>query len=94
VIRKNETLYAYRNRCPHTGVNLNWLPDQFLDLNGEYIQCAMHGALFRIDDGYCVYGPCAGASLEKLPLQCEQGKVYLITENAFLSKETKPGEPL
>lgn len=60
--------YAYRNRCPHTGVSLNWLPDQFFDIGREYVQCSMHGALFRPADGFCIRGPCLGRSLESLSL--------------------------
>jgi len=60
--------YAYRNSCPHTGVTLNWLPDQFFDPSLEYIQCSLHGALFQPQDGLCVYGPCAGRVLASLPV--------------------------
>jgi nitrite reductase/ring-hydroxylating ferredoxin subunit len=41
------------------------------------IQCALHGALFRIEDGYCLYGPCQGASLHPLPLR-QEGAVVII----------------
>ncbi len=69
--------YGYRNACPHTGVNLNWLPDQFFDLRQRYLQCSMHGALFEPGTGYCVSGPCAGASLIALPIRVEGQTVYL-----------------
>ncbi|MCB1787128.1 MAG: Rieske 2Fe-2S domain-containing protein [Chromatiaceae bacterium] len=68
VVRKDGVLAAYRNSCPHTGAPLEWLPDQFLDLDNSFIQCAIHGALFRPEDGYCVRGPCAGGALEALLL--------------------------
>jgi len=61
--------YAYRNRCPHTGAPLDWQPHQFLDERGELIQCAIHGALFAIETGLCLRGPCAGRSLQALPVQ-------------------------
>lgn len=64
--------YAYKNSCPHTGVTLNWLPNQFFDAGQDYIQCGTHGALFQPQDGRCVYGPCVGRFLEKLPvMHCE-----------------------
>ena len=66
-------LRAYVNTCPHTGVSLNWLPNQFFNLEGDYLQCATHGALFRIEDGYCVRGPCAGASLQAIPIALVDG---------------------
>lgn len=77
VVRRGEHLTAYINRCPHTGVNLEWQRDQFLDLSNSYIQCATHGALFRIEDGYCVRGPCAGERLEPVRLQLKEGLILL-----------------
>ena len=78
VVRRGDSVYGYLNRCPHTGVNLEWLPHQFLDPSGGFIQCATHGALFRIEDGYCLRGPCAGDSLQPLELAVEQGTVFLL----------------
>ena len=63
VVRTTTGVYAYRNRCPHTGAPMEWEPDQFLDITGTVIQCGIHGALFRVEDGYCVSGPCARQSL-------------------------------
>jgi nitrite reductase/ring-hydroxylating ferredoxin subunit len=37
----------------------------------------MHGALFEIDGGACVSGPCAGLSLHSLPVRVVQGYVML-----------------
>jgi len=69
--------YGYRNECPHTGVNLNWLPDQFFDLQQQYLQCSMHGALFEPVNGHCLRGPCAGERLTTLPIRVEGPWVYL-----------------
>ena len=77
VVRKDGILAAYRNRCPHTGAPLEWLPDQFLDLDNSFIQCAIHGALFRPEDGYCLRGPCVGQSLEPLALEVVDGRIRL-----------------
>lgn len=68
VIFQDNDVFAYRNQCPHTGAPLNWLPGQFLDQSGHYIQCSGHDALFRIDDGYCLAGPCNGQSLSPVPV--------------------------
>ncbi|MET1081368.1 MAG: Rieske (2Fe-2S) protein [Pseudomonas sp.] len=65
-VRKDGQVHAYLNRCPHRGIPLEWLPDQFLDHSGSLLQCATHGALFLIDSGECVAGPCAGQSLTAL----------------------------
>ena len=78
IVRNNERVFGYINRCPHTGVNLDWQPDQFLDLTGYRIQCSTHGALFRIRDGYCVYGPCVGRHLTPVRLILNNSRIQLI----------------
>ncbi len=77
VVRKDDVLAAYINRCPHTGAPLEWLPDQFFDLDNSFIQCAIHGALFRPEDGYCLRGPCVGQSLQPVELGVEQGMLWV-----------------
>jgi nitrite reductase/ring-hydroxylating ferredoxin subunit len=77
LVRKGDRVFGYRNRCPHTGAPLEWQPDQFLDFDGSFIQCALHGALFRIHDGYCLRGPCAGHGLEPVEVRVEEGRVVL-----------------
>ena len=71
VVRAGETLRAYENACPHTQGPLDWVPDQFLTAEKDMILCATHGALFRLDDGHCLSGPCVGESLRQLPLSIE-----------------------
>lgn len=78
VVRKGDGVHGYVNRCPHTGVNLEWLADQFLDEDGALIVCATHGALFEIDSGYCVAGPCAGDRLRPVPVAVIDGDVVLL----------------
>ncbi|WP_417662951.1 Rieske (2Fe-2S) protein [Pseudomonas sp.] len=66
VVRKDARVFAYYNSCPHRDVPLEWQPNQFLDSSASLIQCATHGALFLIDSGECVAGPCAGQFLDAL----------------------------
>ncbi|MCY1271977.1 Rieske [2Fe-2S] domain protein [compost metagenome] len=66
VVRRHGQVHAYRNRCPHRDVPLNWNTDEFLDDSGSLLRCAQHGALFLIDSGECVAGPCEGETLEAL----------------------------
>jgi len=63
VVRQANQVFAYRNRCPHLGIPLDWLPDEFMDLDAELLRCATHGALFLPDTGECVSGPCVGQFL-------------------------------
>ena len=58
VVRKEDVLAAYRNRCTHTGAPLEWLPDQFLDMDDGFIQCAIHGASTEGATLYCTLQPC------------------------------------
>lgn len=78
VVRIDNQFYAYRNRCPHLGIELNWMPGQFLDADKCFIQCSTHGALFTPEDGHCIAGPCAGDQLEHWGVQ-QQGDTLLIT---------------
>ncbi len=71
VISHNGRHVAYVNECPHLGIALNWAPDKFLDSDGKYIQCSMHGALFKPEDGECIHGPCLGHYLREVTLKQE-----------------------
>jgi nitrite reductase/ring-hydroxylating ferredoxin subunit len=77
VVRRGERVFAYVNSCPHVGTPLEFVADQFLNLDRTLIQCSTHGALFRIEDGYCVDGPCSGDALEALEAEVRDGQVYL-----------------
>jgi nitrite reductase/ring-hydroxylating ferredoxin subunit len=80
LVRLPSGVVAYRNSCPHTGGPLDWVPDQFLNLDGNLIQCATHDALFRIEDGACVKGPCVGRSLTAIPVKIERQRVSVILD--------------
>ncbi|OOG25700.1 (2Fe-2S)-binding protein [Thioalkalivibrio denitrificans] len=77
VVRHGDMVRAYRNSCPHTGGPLEWLDHQFLDDEGAFIVCATHGALFRIEDGFCFAGPCKRQSLSGIPVRVEDNRVVL-----------------
>lgn len=77
VVRQGTRVRVYRNRCPHRGLPLNWKEHQFLDPTGTMIQCAQHGALFIIDSGRCVTGPCPGATLEAIPHQIINNHLWI-----------------
>jgi nitrite reductase/ring-hydroxylating ferredoxin subunit len=75
VVRKGENAFGFRDRCPHAGMPLAAHGDNFLTRAGDLILCASHGALFRLEDGVCVGGPCAGAALETFPVIVRDGAV-------------------
>ncbi len=78
IVKKDSQISVYKNSCPHTFGPLDWMPDQFLDLDNQYIQCANHGALFEINSGLCIYGPCKNQSLKTLPFKIKNNHIYLL----------------
>lgn len=76
-IRRGDTVFAYVNSCPHVGTPLDMWPGRFLTRDGEYILCATHGALFRIEDGHCVAGPCVGRGLTPIDVAVREGEVKI-----------------
>ena len=90
VVRTPPHLHGYMNRCPHTGVNLDWTPDVFLDVTGTLLQCAMHGALFRFEDGYCIFGPCAAQSLTPIALHVREGIVEAEIPDGLMESPAAP----
>ncbi|MEM7401139.1 MAG: Rieske 2Fe-2S domain-containing protein [Pseudomonadota bacterium] len=78
IVKKNSKISVYKNSCPHTEGPLDWTPDQFLDLDNEYIMCANHGALFEIATGLCIYGPCKKQSLSALAFTIKDNQIYLL----------------
>lgn len=77
LVRRGAVLSAYVNSCPHTGGPLDWVEGQFLDLERRRILCATHGALFRLEDGQCLAGPCKGKGLTPVAIRVTEGEVRL-----------------
>jgi len=78
IVKKNNRYYAYKNSCPHLGVEMEWQEDQFLEPDGELIQCNMHGALFTIENGECISGPCQGDALTSVAIEVSDQTIYLL----------------
>ena len=76
-VKKNGNIYLYENSCPHLGIQLEWQPDEFLDIDASMIQCSSHGALFRIEDGQCLLGPCQGQSLISMDFTIQNGQINI-----------------
>lgn len=74
---RGDRVFAYVNTCPHAGHALDWKPDHFLTSDRAFIQCASHGALFEIESGLCVAGPCGGKRLRALPVRVEEQRVLV-----------------
>ena len=77
VIRQGGSVVSYLNSCPHIGTPLEIRPGKFLDQSGEHILCSTHGALFNIDDGLCVAGPCVDDKLTPVAIEVRDGAIYV-----------------
>lgn len=67
----------YHNNCPHLGLPLQWQQDQFLNHDKSLILCSTHGALFEIESGFCIAGPCENQSLKMADFYIKNEHVYI-----------------
>ena len=75
VVRRVGGVVGYVDRCPHAGVPLAQRLDDYLSPSGDLIACSWHGALFTLDEGLCVGGPCVGQHLTAWPVTVTNGIV-------------------
>lgn len=78
VFRQGDQIRAWKNICPHQGRSLNWAPGRFLHDEQGHLVCAAHGAVFELERGDCVSGPCRGAALTRVEIRVTDCAVYLI----------------
>lgn len=62
---------AWRNRCRHWPAPLDMDDGQFWNPDLRAIQCRLHGATYRPEDGFCTMGPCGGSSLQGWPVRID-----------------------
>ena len=74
-VRRGGEVFGYVDRCPHMGLPLAQVLDEYLTPAGELIACSWHGALFAIGDGACAGGPCYGMRLTPWPVGVENGMI-------------------
>ena len=77
VVRQGNDVFAYQNSCKHLGHPMNWKPDSFLTQDNANIICSSHGAIYEIDTGLCIGGPCLGKSLSALPVEIRDGVIFV-----------------
>ena len=78
IVRTETSVFAYINSCPHIGAPLDLQPGQFLNHNKTNIICSTHGALFQIDTGLCIFGPCKHAYLQSIRINIRNnGDLYI-----------------
>ena len=86
VVRQGERVFAYRNYCMHVGHPLNWAPDDFLTRDRRHIICASHGAMYEIDTGLCIAGPCTGKELTALEACVRDDVIYVAWSSVGLDR--------
>jgi nitrite reductase/ring-hydroxylating ferredoxin subunit len=78
LLNYNGALYAYVNRCRHIALSLDWVDNRFFTEDGRHLICANHGATYEPATGECVWGPCFGAFLKRVPLEIAEEKVFAV----------------
>ena len=75
VVRRGNSIHGYVDRCAHMALPLAQQLDRYLTADGTLIHCSWHGALYRIEDGQCVGGPCNGARLMPWAVEVVDGNI-------------------
>lgn len=73
IVRMGEEVRGYVDRCPHMGMPLAQTLDDYV--HEGRILCSWHGAVFAIEDGRCLGGPCHGAKLTPWPVAVRDGTI-------------------
>lgn len=73
LVREGAEVRGWIDSCPHNGWPLAVMDDRYLTRTGDRILCAAHGAVFRLEDGVCTAGPCAGERLTPWPVAVRSG---------------------
>jgi nitrite reductase/ring-hydroxylating ferredoxin subunit len=77
LVNDRGSYHAYINRCRHMATPLDFVRDEFVSDDGQFLRCYTHGALYEFSTGLCVDGPCKGESLYRLPVRIDAGEVLV-----------------
>lgn len=77
LVNHQGNFHAYVNRCRHMPTPLDFVRDEFISDDGQFLRCYTHGALYEFATGLCIDGPCKGESLFRLPVQVDRGEVLV-----------------
>ncbi|MCM2292678.1 Rieske 2Fe-2S domain-containing protein [Allorhizobium sp. BGMRC 0089] len=81
LIRHKGRLHAWLDACPHysTGTPMAWKTDAYLNGEKTHLTCHSHHALFEMDTGECVLGPCLGQRLTAIDITVnDDGQVFVV----------------
>ncbi|HEY2933650.1 MAG TPA: Rieske 2Fe-2S domain-containing protein [Acidobacteriota bacterium] len=77
LIRYQDEFHAFVNRCRHVHIPLDYDDNDFFSSDGEFLVCKNHGAVYEPAAGNCVFGPCDGRGLARLPIEVRDSHVVL-----------------
>lgn len=72
-VRIDDEVFVLDDRCSHEAF---WLSDGFVDVKSREIECARHGAMFRLSDGSPQSLP-ATKPVERFDVDIENGRVVV-----------------
>lgn len=81
VLRRNGIFHGWLDACPHysPGTPMAWKSDAYLNGDGTHLACHSHGALFDMETGECVLGPCIGQALTRIELRVsDEGEIFVV----------------
>lgn len=81
VVRYDNTVYGYLNRCAHVPIELDWNEGDFFESGGLYLMCSTHGAIYTPDTGHCAGGPCRGGRLRRITVVEKDNQVFWIPDD-------------
>ncbi len=77
VTRVGNRYFAFQNLCKHLPVTLDAGDGNVSSEDHQHLQCHMHGAMYELESGECIAGPCVGARLNRLKTR-EDGSRILV----------------
>jgi ketohexokinase len=78
LVKYQNTARAYVNNCPHANVPLDNMYKVEIDPRTLTMKCSVHDAFFRVEDGFCVSGPCQNQALKAVPIIIDDlGNIFL-----------------
>lgn len=76
VIRYDNVVYGYLNRCAHVPIELDWAEGEFFETSGLYLMCSTHGAIYTPETGMCAGGPCRGGRLRPIAVFEKDNQIF------------------
>lgn len=80
MISNKQNIFVYKSLCPHLNESLVGKGESILDEKGHFIRCAKHQALFTLDQGLCIKGPCNTKQLAKQDFILSNGNLFIKDE--------------